>query len=581
MKNKLQELLKKTLNQLAIDENWQIPSDILSIERTRDPQFGAFTSHVAMGLAKSVGRPSRELAEKIKTHFPKHVDIIKIEVAGPGFLNFYLSEQVHQEIIKTILSEKKDYGRSKNAMINNSSTKIHLEFVSANPTGPLHVGHGRGAVFGDVLGNLLKAVGHDVHKEYYLNDVGRQMQILALSIWLRYLMLYDEPISLPKKAYQGDYLFDIAQNLKDDHHEKFRISASELTVENTEDPEHVLNHLIATAQQTLGDENFQLILDTGLHVIRQGIEDDLKDFGITFDEWFSERSLVDQGDIEQSIEALRAYTYKKDGALWFRATDFGDDKDRVLIRDNGQITYFASDVAYHHNKFLREFNQLIDVMGSDHHGYITRLKAVIQALGHSVKDCTVKLVQFAILYRGRERVQMSTRSGLFVTLKALYDEIGKDAARFFYIMRKCEQHLDLDLELAKLKTNENPVYHIQYAHARICSVFRQLPEKMINFMPNEALAHLGQLNTAHEKALLTTLARYPELIQNAAGKQEPHLLTQYLRDLAHEFHSYYNAYKILVDDPALRDARLLLMKATQQVLINALGILGIRAPESM
>ena len=426
-------------------------------------------------------------------------------------------------------------------------------------------------------------------REYYVNDAGRQMNILAVSVWLRYLTLAGQEPVFPANGYKGDYVPAIAQQVLDRQglvhvHPWADISAG-LPADEPQggDKEVYIDALIARAKTLLGEEGFRVFHGRALDSVLSDIRDDLEGFGVSFDNWFSEQSLLDDGSIEKGIQALKDqnHTFVHEGALWFRATDFGDEKDRVLIRANGQSTYFASDVAYHWNKYARGFDRVIDIFGADHHGYVTRVRAAVTALGHDEKALDVFLVQFAILYRGQERVQMSTRSGSFVTLRELREEVGTDAARFFYVMRKRDQHMDFDLELAKSESSDNPVYYIQYAHARICSVLRQLRERGLSFDEAQGLAHVGRLTEAHEQALLTLLARYPEIIVLVASSGEPHHLAYYLRELANGLHGYYNAVPLLCEDEMLRSARLCLLLAVCQVLKNGLALLGVSAPESM
>ena len=485
----------------------------------------------------------------------------------------------------TILDAEWRFGRSDVG----AGKKIQVEFVSANPTGPLHVGHGRGAAYGATVADLLQAVGFDVHREYYVNDAGRQMDILAASVWLRYLDLAGEEITFPVNAYQGDYVWDIAATLHREFGDTYRHKAAKIFegVPADEpaggDKEVHIDAVIARARELLGETGYRHVFDLGLNTILDDIRDDLEKFGVTFQNWYSERSLVDSGAVERAIETLKGagHLYEKDGAWWFRSTGFGDEKDRVVVRDNGQTTYFASDIAYHMEKFERGFDDVIDVWGADHHGYVPRVRAALQALGSDADRLKVLLVQFAVLYRGGEKVQMSTRSGEFVTIRQLRKEVGRDAARFFYVMRKSEQHMDFDLDLAKSESSENPVYYVQYAHARICAVLRQAGEKGIDTTLSAGTENLERLVEDHEQVLLTALARYPETLENSALNHEPHQLCHYLRDLAHGFHTYYNAHPFLVEDDGLRDARLKLVVATRQVLRNGLELLGVSAPESM
>ena len=586
MKSRLKDLVSEAVANLQ--QNGTLPAELdpnIQIERTRDSSHGDFACNIAMLLAKPARAKPRELAQKIVAAIPPSSEIDKVEIAGPGFINFFLKADAITAVIPAILEAGEAFGRS---TIGNEK-KVQVEFVSANPTGPLHVGHGRGAAYGAAVADLLAAAGFEVHREYYVNDAGRQMDILAASVWLRYLELCGEELPFPTNGYKGDYVWDIAAKLHRENGEKFRhawpVIQASLPADEPDggDKEAYIDALIGQARNYLGEEDYRFVFDTGLNYILADIRDDLMQFGITYEEWFSERSLTSSGAVSRAISRLRAsgHTYEKNGALWFRSSDFGDEKDRVLVRDNGQSTYFASDIAYHMDKLERGFERVIDVWGADHHGYVPRVKAALTALGDNAEKLDVLLVQFAILYRGGEKAQMSTRSGEFVTLRQLRKEVGSDAARFFYVMRKCEQHLDFDLDLAKSQSNDNPMYYIQYAHARVCSVFRQLHEKGMDYDQARGIAGLSRLNEAHEQALITRLSRYPELIEAAALTHEPHQLAHYLRELANDFHTYYNAHQFLVDDADLRYARLALISAVRQVIANGLALLGVSAPEQM
>ncbi len=584
MKQHLTQLFHQVVERLKAEA--VIPGDhepAFQIERSRESRFGDYACNLALVLAKPARRKPRELAERVVELMPASEEIAKVEIAGPGFINVFLTPAAYYNVINTVLNADHAYGRSDSG----TGRKVLLEFVSANPTGPLHVGHGRGAAYGASLGNLLEAAGHEVHREYYVNDAGRQMDILALSVWLRYLELCGEEPAFPGNGYQGDYVWDIAAGLHRENGEAFLHPWAEVSRDippdaPAGDQEQHVDALIARARQLLGEENYRRVFDQGLNIILEDIRDDLEEFGVSFQTWFSERDLTSGANlVAHALERLKeqGHTYEQDGALWFRASEFGDEKDRVLVRDNGSHTYFASDVAYHLNKLERGHDLLIDIWGADHHGYVPRVKAAMRGLGEAADRLTVLLVQFAILYRGGEKQQMSTRSGDFVTLRALRKEVGKDAARFFYVLRKSEQHLDFDLELAKSQSNDNPVYYIQYAHARIASVMRQLAEREMHWTHDPATLPL--LDTEHEQALLVELSRYPEVVESAARAFEPHQIAYYLRELATAFHTYYNAHTFLVENPALRNARLSLIRATQKVLRNGLAILGVSAPESM
>jgi arginyl-tRNA synthetase len=451
------------------------------------------------------------------------------------------------------------------------------------------VGHGRGAAYGASVADLLEAAGIKVQREYYVNDAGRQMNILAVSVWLRYLEQCGQALTFPCNGYKGDYVHEIAAELHRSLGETLNrpvetvfagIPVDEPLGGNKE--EHI-DALIERCLELLGEADYRTLFDAGLVGIREDIKDDLEGFGVDYQNWFSERGLTENGDVDQALSRLQeaGHLFEEEGNLWFRSTAFGDDKDRVVKRANGQTTYFASDIAYHMNKFERGFDKVVNIWGADHHGYIVRVKAALQALGIDPARLVVRLVQFAILYRGAERVQMSTRSGSFVTLRELREEVGNDACRFFYVTRKSEQHMDFDLELAKSESKDNPVYYIQYAHARVCSVMRKLEERGLSWDRELGLASLQRLDTDYEKDLVTQLGRYPEVLKNAALAYEPHVLAHYLRELAGDFHTYYNANKMLIDDAGLRNARITLSQAVRQVLNNGLKLLGVSAPVEM
>lgn len=584
MKQHIENLIQRALKQLEEAGNLPAVPAFVQIEPTKDKAHGDFASNVAMTLAKAAQKKPRDIAEMIIQALPESPHITKVEIAGPGFINFFLSSVALNEIVARILAEKENFGRSKMGR----DKRVLLEFVSTNPTGPLHVGHGRHAAYGAVVANLLDTIGFKTHREYYINDAGRQMDILAVSIWLRYLTLCGQEITFPANAYQGDYTIEIANTIKTKHDEQFVIEAQELFADlppdepQGGDKEIYIDAIIKRAKILLGDK-YQIIFDFGLASILKDIRGDLTEFGVNFERWFSEQELVTTGMVDKMLQRLTeaGHVYEREGALWFAATSFGDEKDRVLVRSNGQRTYFANDVAYHFDKYERGSDLVIDILGADHHGYVARMRAAVKALGINPERLICLLVQFVSLYRGKEQVKMSTRGGSFVTLRELRSEVGDDVARFFYVMRKAEQPMDFDLELAKAQSNENPVYYVQYAYARICSVFKQLAERNISYSEAHGVANLSLLTSDHERQILNTLSRYPDMIINAALQYEPHLLTHYLRDLAADFHSYYNSHQFLVEDEALRDARLALVSAVKQTLLNGFKLLGISAPESM
>ncbi len=585
MKSTVERLLGQAL--AALQQSGTIPNDVaidIQVERTKDASHGDYATNIALMLAKPCGQSPRKLAELL-VHELAHPAFERIEIAGPGFINFFMKSNERARIIATILTEGEQFGRCNLG----AKQKVLLEFVSANPTGPLHVGHGRSAAFGATLANLLSVAGYTVSREYYVNDAGRQMNILAVSVWLRYLTLANQAVIFPTNGYRGDYVNAIAEEIFEKHgrefvHEWIAVTAA-LPRDEPEggDKEQYIDAMIQSAHQLLGASGFAYFHQHALDSVLSDIKEDLAEFGVEFDLWFREQSLFDDGSTEKGIQALKeaGHTYEEAGALWFRATAFGDEKDRVLVRANGQTTYFASDVAYHWNKYDRGFAKVIDIFGADHHGYMTRVKAAVNALGHDETALNILLVQFAILYRAGERVQMSTRSGSFVTLRELREEVGKDAARFFYVMRKPEQHMDFDLDLAKSESSDNPVYYIQYAHARISSVLKQLQERSLSWDESVGLAHTHLLVEPQEAALISLVSRYPELIESAAKACEPHQVAYYLRELANGLHTYYNAVTLLCEQEELRCARLCLLKAVRQVLRNGIQLLGVSAPESM
>jgi len=566
MKEKIQTLLIQSLETLVTNGVLTEVPDNIRIDHSKDKTQGDFASNIAMMLSKQAKCSPRDLAQKVIDNLPGTAEVSKVEIAGPGFINFFMSQDSNVSVVNQIIDQGKTFGLSNVG----AKQRILLEFVSANPTGPLHVGHGRGAAYGATVANLLRAVGFEVDNEYYVNDAGRQMDILATSVYLRYV----ETDKFPDNGYKGDYIFDIAKQVSGI--DKLDIFSDVHDDEKDGgDKEKHIDDLISNCKAQLGDA-YKTVFDLAIQKILGGIKVDLGEFGVEYQQWFSEQSLVDSGLSKTTVEALQAsgHIYKKDGALWFKTTEFGDDLDRVVVRDNGMHTYFASDIAYHLEKFERGYDKIINIWGSDHHGYIARVKASIKALGFDESKLEILLVQFANLYRGGKKVAMSTRSGSFVTLRELRNEVGNDAARFFYVLRKSEQHMDFDLDLAKSKTNENPVFYIQYAHARICSVLKQ-------DAGDATTIDLSLLNNEAESTLIKQLNRYKDVVQSSALNYEPHVLAYYLRELAGDFHSYYNNSEFLVEDITLRNSRLLLISAVKQVIFNGLNLLSVNAPESM
>ena len=585
MKQELEQLLLASLSKLTGSVLTEMPApSAVVVERTRDSGHGEFTTNLALRLAKAARRNPRELAAAIVAALPASPLLARTEVAGAGFINFHLAPEAYARELASIHALGSAYGESRLGQ----GERVLLEFVSANPTGPLHVGHGRQAAYGATLANILTAVGFEVAREYYINDAGRQMDILAVSTWLRYLGLCGEELPFPQNGYRGDYLRPLAHKLKAAAGEQLRRPAASVLAQLPQDApagdkEAYIDALIVRARELLGVDGFGRVLELSLGEMLADIRNDLSEFGVLFDHWSSERALANSGAIDHALAVLesRGRLQRRDGALWFRATEFGDEKDRVVVRENGQKTYFASDIAYHLQKRERGFTRLIDVLGADHHGYVARVRAGLIAMGEPGECLEATLIQFVSLFRGAEKIPMGKREAQFVSLRQLREEVGNDACRFFYLMRSHDQPLDFDLELAKSHSNDNPVYYIQYAHARVASVMKQLAARGLSFDRDAGLAAAAMLDDAHEQAVLSSLTRYPEVLQQAAVNRAPHALVHYLRDLANHFHTYYNAQAFIVGETALRNARLALVLGVQQVLRNGLTLLGVSAPLSM
>ena len=583
VKSQLTALLQRALASVAPDA----AATPILLERPRDPTHGDFATNLAMQLAKALKKNPREIAGMLVAELPASALVARAEIAGAGFINFTLDPRAKTDVVLAVLNDGADYGRSPLGR----RQKVQVEFVSANPTGPLHVGHGRGAAYGASLSSLLAFAGWDVTREYYVNDAGRQMDILGLSTWLRYLEQHGVGVPFPPNAYQGTYVRDMAQQMTVAHGAKYVRAANAVIAgtpglpdagraddEAKQQRELHLDALIACAKELLGTD-WPYVHQHALSEQLADCRDDLEEFGVHFDVWFSEKALYDTGLVARCVDLLekKGHLYVQNGAKWFKSTAFGDEKDRVVQRENGLYTYFASDIAYHLNKFERGFDKVINIWGADHHGYIPRVSGAVKALDLDADRLHVALVQFAVLYRNGQKASMSTRSGEFVTLRELRGEVGNDACRFFYALRKSDQHLDFDLDLAKSQTNENPVYYIQYAHARICSVVSQWGGDLATLAGSD----LTLLASPRELAIANQLAEFREVIENAARDLAPHQIAFFLKDLAAEFHGWYNAERMLVDDAALRDARVALAAAVRQVIRNGLAILGVSCPESM
>ncbi|MFV8151466.1 MULTISPECIES: arginine--tRNA ligase [Synergistaceae] len=555
MTEELKKILENAVEKIARDLNKEIPDGfIVRLERPRQTGHGDWATNIAMQLAKPFGLKPRELADKMIEEVPLGETVEKAEAAGPGFINFTLASNWISEAVKSAISKNENYGR----VDSGKGRRVQVEFVSANPTGPLHMGHGRGAAVGDITASILDFAGWDVEREYYINDAGLQMELLGKSAQSRYFdaLGRGEEAPMPEDGYHGEYMTEIAASFVD-------------------------NYGDSLAQRPLEDTVEFFSVETG-KIVTEMIRKDLEEFGVTFDVWFSEKSLYDNGQVDPAMEELkkRDFAYEEDGALWFRSTLFGDDKDRVLIRTNGVPTYFTSDVAYLKNKYDRNFEKLIYVWGADHHGYVPRLKSVNKAFGHPDEAVDVLLIQMVNLLRDGKPVQMSKRAGTIITLREIMDEVGVDATRFFFVMRRCDSTLDFDLELAKKATSENPVFYVQYAHARICSIYRELAERGIT-LPSIDEFDVSQLTDQTEINLAKAISRLPEEVEKAADEFAPHRIAYYATELAEAFHSFYNSQRILGVDEPLMKTRILLMEAAKIALKNVLVILGVSAPEKM
>ncbi|GAB3789277.1 arginine--tRNA ligase [Virgibacillus kimchii] len=526
----------------------ELPDIVL--EKPKDKAHGDFAANIAMQLARIAKKAPRKIAEDIVEELDKtKASIEKVEIAGPGFINFFMKDDFLGEIIPMILEAGKNYGQTDIG----KGERIQVEFVSVNPTGDLHFGHGRGAAFGDVLCNLLAAAGYEVEREYYINDAGNQIDQLALSVEARYLQALGDEAEMPEDGYHGKDIIEIGKTL-----------ATEYGAEWKEKDR---------------DERLAFFREYGLKYELGKIRNDLSEFRVEFDHWFSEQSLYEGGQIDKALEKLNDYIYEKDGATWFRTTDFGDDKDRVLIKKDGSYTYLTPDIAYHKNKLDRGFDKLINVWGADHHGYIPRMQAAIQAMGYEKDTLDVRVIQMVSLFENGEKLKMSKRTGNAVALRELMEEVGVDAARYYFITRSNDTQLDFDMDLARSESNDNPVYYVQYAHARICTMLKQAEAKGFDL---NAAFDAKQLTTEKETDLMKKMGEFPQMVADAAQMSTPHKVTQYVFDLASMLHSFYNAEKVLDPDNEERtNARIALMKAVKITIANALQLITVTAPEKM
>jgi arginyl-tRNA synthetase len=579
LKNKITSLLRESIDTLQAKKI--LPANInidIHVTESKTLEHGDYATNIALKISKEIKTQPIEVAKNIISIIEKDKLFKKIEIAGPGFINFFIETQSRNHVLQNIFKESNKYGFCKDG----NNEKVLVEFVSANPTGPLHIGHGRGAAYGACVCNLLEANGYVVDREYYINDKGRQIDILVLSVWIRYLELCDMKYSFPKNGYHGDYIWDIAAQLHRNYEQEFIFSSEKDLNKKLEDEEEHLDYLITLCKESLGENKFYKIQKVAVDILLEDIKEDLKNFDVKFENWFSEKESITDNNIRNSLKKLQSkgQTYIKDGATWFSSSLHKDEKDRVLIKENGQTTYFSADIAYHEDKIKRKYKHIINIWGADHHGYVARLKAAMLALGYEHDTIEIILVQFANLRRSGKKISMSTRSGQFITLRGLRKEVGKDAARFFYVMRNFTSHIDFDVDLAKSKTTDNPVYYVQYAHARICSVLNQANKQGIKINTKDEV-NSACLQESNEINLLKLLASYPDQVKLAANQREPQRIVKYLRDLAGEFHVYYNKYKFITDEKITQDARLKLILATKQIIKNGLKLIDVSAPEKM
>ena len=579
MKEKIKKIIAASIKESALIEEDLINNFEIEINQSTRSDHGDFSSNIALKISGKADIKPLKVAEIISKTIQRPKWLTKIEVAPPGFINFFVNNKTKADLLISIIEKESDYGSFKP----NSEDSILLEFVSSNPTGPLHIGHGRHAAYGDSLAKILRKAGYNVSSEYYINDSGRQIDILILSVVVALINKNEVLLDVPGACYKGSYIGNLIEVIpKKAIKEIDKLSLSDLKIKETDDDSEA-DALISVIKGSLGESIFEEVTVSIVDEMVQIIKSDLSDFGVEFNQWFSEKNMVKNSKISLALKKLKTKKalFKKDGATWLKTTDYGDDKDRVVIRDDGRSTYFASDIAYHSDKKERGFDTLINILGSDHHGYINRLKGGLASMDHNPEDLEIVLMQFVTLYRGKKKVQMSTRSGEFIPMRDLYKEVGVDAARFIYVSRSYDQHLDFDLELAKEQSNLNPVYYIQYANARICSVIKEIEKKGYKHDYALGIKNIGSLDSKHESELISMLQKYPDTIKNSAEQRAVNKLSNYLKDIAQLFHSYYGAQKFIIDNHETRNARIILLRCVSIVIKDGLSLLGVSSPSKM
>ena len=579
MKDKLKKIIRSSIKEGDLIEEDLINTFEIEISQSTQSDHGDFSSNIALKISGKANIKPLKVAEIISRTIERPKWLTKIEVAPPGFINFFVDDRTKADLLTSILEQENNYG----SFPTNSEDSILLEFVSSNPTGPLHVGHGRHAAYGDSLAKILRKAGHNVSCEYYINDSGRQIDILVLSVLLALINKKESLLTVPAACYQGSYIGNLTEVIpKQAIAEINKLSIPGLKVKEA-DEDREADALISIIKDSVGESIFEEVTASVIDKMIKIIKSDLSSFGVEFDHWFSEKTMINHSKIDMALKKLKTKKalFNKDGATWLNTTAYGDDKDRVVLRDDGRSTYFASDIAYHADKKERGFDKLINILGSDHHGYINRLRGGLASMDYNPEDLEIVLMQFVTLYRGKKKVQMSTRSGEFIPMRELYEEVGIDAARFIYVSRSYDQHLDFDLELAKEQSNLNPVYYIQYANARICSVMKEIEKKGYKNDHDLGIKNIGSLDSKHESELITMLQKYPDIIKTSAEQRAVNKLSNYLKDIAQLFHSYYGKQKFVIDEDETRNARVILLRSVSIVIKDGLSLLGVSAPSKM